>query len=140
MPVEMPDVCDEHAGEVSTAEDQQSVGALAADAAGPTLGMGACLRRPHRRPDHADAFGAEDLVELAAGLAVSITDEEPRADSVAAELHHKVARLLGHRAAVRVSGDPCEADASRRDLDEAQDAEAAQEERVDGQEVALQDA
>jgi len=31
---------------------------------------------PRRRSDHLDAFGAEDLVEPAAELAVSITDQE----------------------------------------------------------------
>jgi hypothetical protein len=81
MLVEMPDVCDEHVLEVAAAEDQQPVEALSADAADPALGMGARLRRPYRRFDEVDPFGAEDLVELAAELAVSITDQELRADA-----------------------------------------------------------
>src|SRR5436190_24398317 len=74
----MADVGDEHVVEVAAAEDQQPVEALTADAADPALGMGARLRRPYRRFDDVDAFGAEDLVEFAAELAVSITDQELR--------------------------------------------------------------
>src|SRR6266542_2361140 len=135
-----PDVGDEHVLEVAAAEDQQPVEALAADAADPALGMGARLRRPYRRFDDVDAFGAEDLVELAAELAVSITDQELRADALVVELHQQVARLLGDPAAVRVGGDPREPDASGRELDEEQDIEAPQEDRVDGEKVARQDA
>src|SRR6266508_1170821 len=102
--------------------------------------MCSCLRRPYRRFDDADAFGAEDLVELAAELAVSITDQEPRPDALVIERHHQVARLLGYPMTVGIGGDPSEANASGRKLDEKQNVEALQEERVDGEEVALQDA
>jgi hypothetical protein len=139
MLVEMSNVGDKHVLEVAAADDQQPVETLAADAADPALGVGARLRRPHRRLDDADAFGAEDLVELAAELAIAITDQKPRTDALVVELHHQVARLLGHPAAVRVGSDPREADASGLELDEEQDIEAPQEERVDREEVALQD-
>src|SRR6266540_1130551 len=102
--------------------------------------MGSRLRRPYRRFDDADAFGAEDLVELAAELAVSITDQEPRPDALVIERHHQVARLLGYPMTVGIGGDPSKANASGRKLDEKQNVEALQEERVDGEEVALQDA
>src|SRR5215212_2968800 len=136
----MADVGDEHVVEVAAAEDQQPVEALTADAADPALGMGARLRRPYRRFDDVDAFGAEDLVGLAAELAVSITDQELRADALVVELHQQVACLLGHPAAVRASRDPGEVDASGRELDEEQDVEAFEEERFDGEEVAFEDA
>src|SRR6266511_1460312 len=100
-----PDVGDEHVLEVAAAEDQQPVEALAADAADPALGMGARLRRPYRRFDDVDAFGAEDLVELAAELAVSITDQELRADALVVELDQEqdVAALRKSVSTVRKS-------------------------------------
>src|SRR5262249_59378950 len=61
MLLEMPDVGHKHAVEVAPTEDQQSVGALAAEAADPALGVGARLWRARTDPD---AFGAEELVEL----------------------------------------------------------------------------
>src|SRR6266511_2751485 len=140
MLVEMPDVSDEHVVEVAAAEDQQSVEALAADAADPAFGVRSRLGRPHRRLNHTDALGAEDLVEITSELAVAVTNEKPRLDAVVAKLHEQVARLLGHPAAVRIGRDPGEVDAPGRKLDEEQHVEALQEERVDGKEVALQDA
>jgi hypothetical protein len=53
------------------------VEAFAPNASDPALGVCPCLRRPNRRLDHPDAFGAEDLVELARELAVAVTDEKP---------------------------------------------------------------
>src|SRR5206468_4251392 len=73
-------------------------------------------------------------------LAVAITDQELRADALVLELHQQVARLLRHPAAVRVGRDPGQVDTPGRKLDEEQHIEALQEERVDGEEVALQDA
>jgi hypothetical protein len=53
------------------------------------------LRRPHRRPNHSDAFGAEHLVEAARELAVAIADEETHRLLLLGERHRQVARLLG---------------------------------------------
>jgi len=79
--------------EVAPAEDEQPVKAFAPETADPTLGMCACPRRPHWRPDHAHAFGAEDLVEGVRELAVAVADQE--ADAMIAEVEAEVARLLG---------------------------------------------
>src|SRR5207247_2363264 len=87
-----------------------------------------------------DAFGAKDLIEVTSELAVAVTNEKPRLDAAVSKLHQQVARLLGHPAAVRVGRDPGEVDAPARKLDEEQHVEALQEERVDGKEIALQDA
>jgi hypothetical protein len=56
------------------------------------------------------------------------------------ELHQQVACLLDHPAAVRVGRDPSEVYAAARQLDEEQDVEPLEEERVDGEEVTLEDA
>src|SRR5262245_4842750 len=102
--------------------------------------MGARLRRPYRRFDDRDAFGAEDLVEVAAELTVAISDPNCRADSVVVELHHQVAPLLGHPPAVRIGRDSPRRGRVWLRVDEEQDAEPLQDERVDGEEVALEDA
>src|SRR5262245_47426015 len=139
MRVEMPDVGGEHVVEVATAEDQQSVEAFAANAVDPPFGVRSRLRRAYRRLDHPDAFGTEGLVEVTAEFAVAVTDEKQRAD-VLVQLHQQVARLLGRPTAVRVGRDPGQMDAPARQLDEEQDVETFQEERVDSEEVALQGA
>jgi hypothetical protein len=73
-------------------------------------------------------------------LAVAGADQEPWPDPFVVELHQQVARLLGHPRAVRVCRDTGDADAPRRQIDEEQDIEALQKQRVDGEEVALEDA
>src|SRR6266540_1725010 len=130
----------DHVFEVAAADNQQSVEALAPNASDPALGVRPRLRRLHRRLDHPYAFGAEDLIEITGELAVAVTDEKPRPDAFVAKLHQEVACLLGHPAAIRVGRDPGQVDAPGRKLDEKEHVEALQEERVDGEEVALQEA
>ena len=84
--------------EVAAADDQDPVEAFAAHAADPALGVRPRPRCAHRRLDHADAFGAEDLVEVTGELAVAVADQKPRPDIFVVELHQQVARLLGHPA------------------------------------------
>src|SRR5262249_44065737 len=126
--------------EVAPVQDQQPVETLTADAADPTFGVRSRLWRPDRRLDDTDSFGAEDLIEVTGELAVAVTDEKPRPGRQVVKLHEQVARLLGHPAAVRVGRDPGQVNAPSRQLDKEQDAEALQEQRVDGEEVALKDA
>ena len=108
---------------------------------------------PTQRSAWARAFGArigalitrmpssaEDLVELTRELGVAITDQEARPYRFVVELHHQVACLLAHPAAVRVGRDPSQVHAATLQLDEEQNVEPFQEERVDGEEVALEDA
>ena len=74
----MHEVLREDVPEVAATEDEKSVEALTADAANPALRVRSRLRRPDRCFDDPDAFGAEDLVEVAAELAVAVTDEVSR--------------------------------------------------------------
>ena len=76
MGVVVSDVAREDVVEVATAEDQELVEALAADAADPPLGVRPRLWRPHGCPDNPDLFGAEHLVELSGELAVAVTDKK----------------------------------------------------------------
>jgi hypothetical protein len=48
-------------------------------------------RRAHRRQDDADAIGAEDLIEVARELAVSVADQETRRHPFIVEPHQQVA-------------------------------------------------
>jgi hypothetical protein len=140
MFVVVPRVARENALQVAAADDQEPVEAFPTDASDPTLGMRSRLRRPDRRSDDLDPFGAEDVVELTRELAVAITNQEAGTDAFVVELHQQVARLLAHPAAVGVSRDPGQMNAAARQLDEEQHIEALQEQGVDGEEVALEDA
>ena len=59
-------VARQHRFELATAEDQQPIEALATESPDPALSVRSSFWRPHRRLDHTDAFGPEDLVEVAA--------------------------------------------------------------------------
>jgi hypothetical protein len=134
------DIRGEDVLEVAAGKDEDPVEAFAADRADPALSVRPSFRRPHGRLDHLDALRAEDLVEVTGELAVSITDEEPRAHILVVEPHQQVARLLGHPPPVRIRRDPREPNAASGDLDEEQDIEPLQEERVDGKKIVFEDA
>src|SRR5262249_53130501 len=104
------------------------------DGADEAFGVGVSLRRADRCFDHGDAFAAEDLVERAAELAVAVMDQEahPLEDAGEAE----VARLLGDLRAGRVGRAASEVDAATFELDEEEHVEAAQADRLDGEEIA----
>ena len=74
--VVMVDVDAEHLLELSPADDQDPVEAVAADGADPAPGERICLRRPKRCANDLDAVASEDLVEDTAELAVSVVNQE----------------------------------------------------------------
>ena len=126
--------------EVAAAADQQPVKALAPQACDPALGVRPRPRCPHGRLDHTDAFGAEDLIEVARELAVTIADQKARPQPFVVESHQQVARLLGDPGSVRIGADPRKVDAAACKLNEKPDVEPFEEHGVDGEEVALEDA
>ena len=85
--VVVPRVDVNDAFELAAADDQQPVQALAAQALDPALGLRLCLRRPHRRLDHADAFAAENLVEAGRELAVSVADQDANGHTLVVQAH-----------------------------------------------------
>jgi hypothetical protein len=129
----------EHVLEMAAAEDQDSVEAVGASGAHPALGEGVRVRGLDRYANHLDALRPEDLVEGAAELRVAIVDEEPEG-VLFAELHHEVARLLGDPASVRVraAGDVLDPPGCLRD--EEEDVDPLQEDGLDREEVAGEDA
>ncbi len=125
--------------ELAAAEDQQPVEALAAQSADPALGVRSRPRCLHRRFDDTDAFGAEDLIEVARELAVAVADQEARPHPFVVESHQQVVRLLGHPGALRVSGDARDVHATAREFNEEQDIQTLEEDGVHGEEVALEE-
>jgi hypothetical protein len=62
---------------VSASEDEDPVEAVGAERSYPAFGVGVRVGRLGRCPDHADALGAEDLIEGVAELRVAVVDEAP---------------------------------------------------------------
>src|SRR5436190_12306553 len=98
------------------------------------LGIGVCLRRTDRCLDDPDSFAAEDLLERGGELAVAVVDQESHPFERSAEA--EVARLLGHPAAGRVGRAARQVDAAAFELDEEEEVEAAERDRLDGEEIA----
>jgi hypothetical protein len=93
MPVIVPGVLGQDLAEMSLAEDQHVVKALAAQRAHEPFRVGVRPRRPGWRPDHSRAVTGEDVVERGGELAVPVADEEPELPSALAEVDHEVAGL-----------------------------------------------
>src|SRR3954463_840549 len=86
--------------------------------------------------DDADAFAAEDLVEAERVLAVTVADQKRWPCPLLLQPHHEIARLPGHPGAVRVGANAAELHAPRLQVDEKQDVEPLQRERLDREEIA----
>ena len=67
----------EHPVEVTPAEDEGPIQALASDGPHPSLGERVRPRRSERGKDAADAVGREDGVEAPHVLRVPLTDQDP---------------------------------------------------------------
>ena len=81
--------------------------------------------------DDPGALGGEDGVEGDGELGVPIADEELDRICLLGELHRHVAGLLGHPAGHRIRSDAGDPDATRVVVDEHEDVEPAEENRVD---------
>src|SRR5215831_12207604 len=124
----------EHGLEVAAADDQQPVETFGADGSYEALGVGVRLRRADRSMDDLDTFAAEDLIEGGGELAVAVVDQKSHPLEQAGEA--EIARLLGHPGAARVGRAACQMHAAASELDEEEHVEAAQRERLDGEEIA----
>ncbi len=69
--------------EMAPIQDQQPVEALGASGADEALRDRVCLRRARRCPDDLDALAAEDGVEVACELAISVADQKAQRRSPA---------------------------------------------------------
>jgi len=127
-----------HPFEMTAVEDQEPVETLRSDGADEALGVRVCPGCADRCVDHLDPFAAEDLVEGGAELAVAVMDQEVRPLEQAGEA--QVARLLRHPRTRRIGGAAGQVDAPAFQLDEKEDVEATERDRLDREEIARQDA
>ena len=131
------DVRLEHSLEVPPTVDQDVVEALAAH--GPHEPLRECIRPKcaDRRSDDANALAAEDLVERSRELGVPVANEEPHTRKPLVD--GEVPGLLGDPRRVGVGGDARHVHSPGRELDEEQDVDRLEADRLDGEEVGRED-
>jgi hypothetical protein len=127
----------EHSLEVPTTVDQDVGKALSAH--GPHEPLRECIRPrcADRRSDDPDALGAEHRIEGSRVLGVPVAQEEP--DTRQPLVDGEVPRLLGDPRRVGVRGDARHVHSPGRELDEEQDVERLEADRLDGEEVGRPD-
>src|SRR5438105_11867515 len=76
MSVVVRDVGIQDRGQVSVADDEDAVGAFAADGADPAFGESVRAGCSYRCADDRDLFGSDDSVKAGDELGVSIADQE----------------------------------------------------------------
>jgi hypothetical protein len=106
-----------------------------ADGADEAFGERVRLRRSYRRLHDPDAFAVEDGVEAAREFGIAIADQEPEARRLLLKCPGELTGSLRDPGARRVGGAAGEMDATASELDEEQDIEASQRDRLDGEEV-----
>src|SRR6266496_3357482 len=121
--------------QVAAVHDQEPVEALTADGSDEMLGERVRLRRTHRRLHDPDAFAGEEDIEAARELRIAVADQEAEARRLLLECPGELARPLGHPLSGRIGGAAGEMNAPAAELDEEQDVQAPQRDRLDGEEV-----
>ena len=120
MPVVMIYVLVQDVAQVPFVDDQQPIQALPPGRAHPPFRERVRTRRPRWGEQDPQALAGEDRVERAGELGVPVADEElQRADSLA-QVHHQVARLLGHPLPGRMCRDTQQVHPAGIDLDDEQ--------------------
>lgn len=117
-------------------EDQQSVGAFAADAADPPFGICICSWSLRWCPQHGDAGRCKDGVEGVGDLGVPVADEEAKPLGALVQVHEQVPGLLRHPHTRRVPGDAQHVDPSAGDLHHEEHIQPLQQDRIHGEEIA----
>ena len=140
MPVVVLDVDPKDLLEVAAPNNQQPVQALGTDRAHPALRVGVRSGCPHRRNEHPGSLRAEHIAEPAAELRVVVTHDEACPPPSFSQDQQQVAGLLGDPAAVGIGGHPGQVDPPGVQFDEEQHVQPPQPDRIDGEEVAGEDA
>jgi hypothetical protein len=104
--IEVAHVAVKNSSGVSLVVDQQSVGALGADAADEPFRVAVRLGGAGRGLDGGDGFGAEDGIEGGSEFGVPVADQEAEGADLITEVHQQVAGGLGGPGRARVSGTP----------------------------------
>src|SRR5215472_4801518 len=135
-PVVVVDELRQHALQVPAAEDQEVVQALAPRCADKSLGHGVRPRRSEGQTHDFDTLAAEDLVESGRELGIAIAEQELLGSKLALlQLPGQVARLLDHPSLVGAVGAAGEVNSTAADLDEEENVEPGQPDRVHQEEV-----
>src|SRR6266511_314137 len=121
---------------LSAARDQEPVETVTADRADPAFGEGVRVGRAERGTDDLDVHASEDVVECTRELAVAIMDQKPDRPRAFRQRPGKLPLQLSRPAAVRVWSATGVLDKPRAELDEEEHIQAAEPERLNGEEVA----
>jgi hypothetical protein len=140
MLVVMLDVHLEHLLQVPAPDDQQPVQALGADRADPPLRECVGVGRLHRRAQHLGALGTDHVIEPATELRVTVAHKKVHLSAALAQHEEQVPGLLGGPGAGGIAGHAGQVNPSGAQLDEEQYLHPTQEDGVDGEEVARDDA
>jgi hypothetical protein len=122
------------------AEDEYVVEAFTAERADHALADCIGPRSPNGGLHDPDPVGAEDMVEGARELAVTITDQELDGSGWFGRLDAKVPGLLANPGGNWVRRNADHMEETGVELDEHQDVDTAEQYRVDAEEVARHDA
>jgi hypothetical protein len=125
---------------VPFAVDEHPVGALGSCRAYPPLGITVRARGPRRNLDRLHTFPSEDRVEDAGEPGVAVPDQETEGADPVAEINEQVAGLLGGPRAVRMDGHAQDVYPPGPHLHDKQHVQAPEEDRVDMEEIASQQA
>jgi hypothetical protein len=138
VPVVMAGVLAEDRSQVPFAVDEHPVGALGSCCAYPSLGVTVRPRRLRRGLYYFQALACEDLVEDGRELGVTVPDEEVEGTVPVSEIHDQVAGLLSGPGAIGMFGDAEDVDVPGGHFHDEQHVQAAQEDRLNVEEVAGQ--
>jgi hypothetical protein len=126
--------------EVTATEHEYPIQAFVPDRLDEALGKGIGSRRADRGEDDLGTFSLEHRVEGVGELGISIANEKTHGRAVIIEIEAEVARLLSHPCGIRVAGRAGDVNSAGSELDEEQHLESLQEGRLDGEEIAGEDA
>ena len=121
-------------------EDQEAVETFPAHGADEPLGESVGPRGSDRRLGDPDALGSEHLVEAGGEFGVTVSNQELGQGIPVRQDEGEVPCLLGDPLPRRAGGDPAQMHSAGVELDEEQHVEAAEEHRVDGEDVTGQEA
>jgi len=105
MVVEVRHVLGQHRRKMAAVDDQYPVQQFAAGSSDPSFGDRIRPRRPYRGTQDTNAFAGEHGIEYAGELAVAVSNQQSELGCAVAQVHQKVAGLLGHPGAAGVRGD-----------------------------------
>ena len=134
MVIAVRDVFGQHRHQMAV-DDQHWVEQFAADSSDSSSGDPVRPRCPYRGAQDTHALAGEHGIERGGELAVAVPDQKPELGCAVAEVHQKVARLLGHPGTMGVGSDSQDVGATGRLFDHKQHIQPLEQQGVDTEEV-----